>query len=241
MADDRGQGRPEHLHAHILDEEHVQDHVQNGGHGDEQKGPLAVAHAPQDGADDVIAVDEDEAAHAGHKIVHGVVPGGGGGVEPGEQGGPKQEADQGDTSRHGQQEGEHGADGPLDVIGPLFPHGPGDDHLTGGTKAHGHEGQQVQQIAADGHGGHAGLADVVAHHHHVHHVVHRLQGVGHEQRQSEPKEQRRHRPPCQILHHGLLSFHPPFLSDQLFRCRSYRVSAAKRVLATRSPSVWGKQ
>lgn len=202
LADHRGQRRAEHGQAQIFDEYDVQHDVQHRRDADEHKGPLAVAHAAQDSADDVVAIDEHQSAHAGDHVIHGVIVGGGGRVEPAQHRKAQAVAYRRHDQRKAEQKGEHGADSLADVVVALGAHRLSDDHLARRGKAHGHKGEQVQDVAADGYGAHARLADVIAHDHHIHQVVYRLQGVGYEQRQGETDQKGHHRAPGHIPHHG---------------------------------------
>ena len=78
----------------------------------------------------------------------------------------------------------------------------GDQHLSGGGEAHGHEGQQMQHIAADGYRRHAGAADILPDNNHIHDVVDGLEGIGHKQGKGKLQQQLRNAAAGQISDHG---------------------------------------
>ena len=175
LGDDGGQGGAEGLPPEHNHKEKVQQQVQDRGQGDEHEGVLGVAHAAQNGADDVIAVDKDQAAHAGDGVGHGLIPGFGGGIQPAHDLAAQQQADDADPHGAEHQEGGHGADEPGKAVPPPGTDVLGDDGLTGGGEAHGHKGQKGEHVAADGQAGQACLTHHAAHHHHVHHIINSLQ------------------------------------------------------------------
>ena len=189
----------------------VQEDIHNGGQGDEYKGVLGVAHAPQHGRHHVVAVDKDQTQDAHGGIGQRFIPGGGGRVHQGQHLLPEDQADRSQNRRAAQQKGEHGAHegahlSPLagaDVLG--------DDDLAGVGKAHGHKGEKAGHVAADGHGRKAHRAHHLSHDDHVSHVVDHLQQVSQQQGRGKPQKLLGHAAFCKISYkslfrHGAFSF-----------------------------------
>ena len=174
LRDDRCQCGAEHFHAHSGHQHQIQNQVEHRRNGNEHEGTSAVAHAAQDGADDVVAVNEHQTYQTGDGIIHGVLIGFGRGVEDVQHPVADEEAAHGNQQRDAQQEGKHGTDGMLHIVHAARAHIARHQHLTGRGEAHGHKGEQMQHIAADGNGAHTCAPNELADNDHVHNVVNRL-------------------------------------------------------------------
>ena len=217
LADDRGQGCAPGPHLHRAHEEDIQDHVDHRGDGDEHEGMLRIAHAAQDRADQVIAVDEHHAVDAGNAVLPGVFPDLVRRVEPGDDSLVGEQED--DHDDHGQafQQGKKRTDHLAHQVRAPCADVAGDQDLAGVGKAHGHESDQHQHLAADSYGGQAFRADEVADDDHVHHVVDQLQQAGEEKRQRKRDQRTRYAARRQIPDNRLALLHQstlhPFYSN----------------------------
>ena len=171
------QGSPGRAQAQSSHEENVQADVGRAGDGDEIHGAFRVAHAAEDGADDIIGGDAGNAQEADGEILrrphHGLRRGG----HDGHDGIYKPQQHQRQDHGQGQKDGRraaHGVGGPLAL---LAAHGLGDGD--GGThgQPHQHDGDHVHDLAADGDGRRAGYALKLADDEQVGHAVQRLQKI----------------------------------------------------------------
>lgn len=87
----RAEGSPSRTHVQRAHEEIVQRDIRRAGDGDEVHGTLAVAHAAEDGAEDIIGRDERDAAEADGQIGGRAVDGLGGRGHDGGDGADEQE------------------------------------------------------------------------------------------------------------------------------------------------------
>ena len=202
LADHGGQSGAHNLHFKAHHEKQIQNNIHHRRNGNEHEGAAAIAHAAENGADDIIAVNEDKPHRADHGIIHGEGIGFRGGIEQLQNGMAENKAEDRNQKRNRKEEGEHGADGFFHAFHAPAAHILGDQHLAGGGKAHGHEGEQMQNIAARGNGAHAGAADILAHHHHIHDIIDGLEGIGNKERESEFQQQFCYIAPRKIGDHG---------------------------------------
>ena len=70
LPDHCGERRSKGTHVENRNKHKVQDRVEDRGGRDEHERPLGIAHPAQDGGDDVISVDKDQAGDAGHHVIH---------------------------------------------------------------------------------------------------------------------------------------------------------------------------
>ena len=149
---------------------------------------LAVAHAPENGGNHVVAEDGDHAAEVCKRIVVGVFHGRLGDVHQLE--GPVAEAEGEHRAAGGQDEaeGEQGADGVFQLVPVPGADVLGDDDLPGVGEAHADKEEEHGQLAAVGGGGQAGGAHILADDDHVRHIVDLLQQVGEDEGQSEGEQ-----------------------------------------------------
>ena len=177
LGNDRGQGRAGGGHVKSRHENQIQHQIHNRGYGDKNGGQLAFAHAPEDGADRVVAEDEEHAAAADDGVGGGVGKGLRRGVHEPEKQGTAHDAQKADDHGADQLQGEKGADGGLEVL-VFRAHLLAQKHLGAHAEAHAEGQHDEHDLTADAHGGKAAGAHELTHHHHVHHGVDRLEGVG---------------------------------------------------------------
>ena len=181
LADHRCQSRTEGPHAQPGHEHQIQHQIDHRGYGDENKGVLGIAHASENGADQVIAVDEHQTQHAGHAVLPGIVETFRRGIHG------VQECVQTEITYNGQshgadkRHGEHGADGTANSVPVACTDVLGQDHLSGVGEAHHQKCEEMQHVAADGYCGKSLSAHKLPDDDHIHHVVDRLEQVGAEQ------------------------------------------------------------
>ncbi len=182
LCNDGGQSGTEGLPAKADHKDQIQNDIQNGSNSDEQEGPLGVTQSTHNGADDVVAVNENQAEHAGSRVSHSLIPGFRGRVHNAQDLTAEDQADGRHADGTQDEEGGHGADKAGELVPQTGADVHGDDDLAGIGEAHGQEGQQSQYVAAHGDAGQAGGAHHLTHHDHVHQIVDSLQQVGQEQR-----------------------------------------------------------
>ena len=204
LGQDRGQGCTRGGHAEGSHKDQVQDHVQQGGDGDEEEGPGGISHAPQDGGNGIVPVDEEHARTADGAVGHGLREGLRRRIhQRGELPG-KQNADGGDDQAQSQNEGEEIADDPGQRLPPVaLADVLGDDDLPGLSEAHGDEGQKVHEVCADGHGGQTGAAHELPDNDHVHDVVEELEEIRQNEGDGKTDQLAGYAADRQIVDHGV--------------------------------------
>ena len=191
LADDRRQGGAAGTQPHRADEQQVQDQVQHGGDGDEHERMLRVAHAAQDGGNEVVSVNEQGTVNAGDGILPGIFQDGIRRIQPGQDiliG--EQEDDHDDHGQGGKQREERTHHFP-DQVAPVFTDVAGDQDLSCVGETHGDKGDEHHHLAADGNGGKAFRTDHLANDDHVHHVVDHLEQAGEEQGHGKTEQRSR--------------------------------------------------
>lgn len=191
----RAQGQRPH-------EQYVQPDIGRTGRRNEVHGAFGVAHAPEDGADDVVGNDEGQARKADAQV--------GLGAGLGCLRGGHEADDALGEGQHGQ--GEHGGgahkqgDGVADVavgLGPvLCAHGLADHHGGAHGQAHDHHREHVHHLAADGNGGGAVNLAIAADEKQVGHAVKGLQEVREQVRQRETENVFEHAAAGEVVLHG---------------------------------------
>ena len=214
LADDRREGGAEGAQPGRPDQQDIQNHVDDRGKSDEQEGMLRVAHAAQNGGNQVIAVDERDPEDTGDAVLPGIFPDVIGSIQPAQDSLIAEEKDDHDDESQAFEQREERADHLTHQVVPSAADITGDQDLPGIGKAHGHEGDQHQDFAADGDRGEASRADKLAYDDHVDHVVDHLEQTGKEQGQGKTDQRFRNAAGGQIADDPVLLFHTaaPFLS-----------------------------
>ena len=185
---DGGHGRTGGVQMQTGHQNQVADDVAHAGHQHEKQGRLAVAQPAEDGGQQVIGHDEEDAAAADPHIAGGQVHGLGGGLHQHRDGAGKAHHDH---EQHGRDQGkDHGgpADDLPDVLGLLLAQVPGDEDGDAHGELRHHKGDQVQNLTAGGDGGQAGGGAEAAHHQKVHSTIGGLQDQCAQDRQHEEAE-----------------------------------------------------
>ena len=190
-------------------EEIVQRDIRRAGDGDEVHGTLAVAHAAEDGAEDIIGRDERDAAEADGQIGGRAVDGLGGRGHDSRDGADEQEQDRRQRERHDSKQCDGIAGGLCGLRPVARPDGAGDGDRGAHGESHEHDCQHVHDLRADGDRSRRGDALILADDEQVGHAVERLQEIGKQIGQGEADNVAEYAAGGQILFHGNSSFSRP--------------------------------
>ena len=221
----RAEGSPGGAHVQRAHEEIVQRDIRRAGDGDEVHGTLAVAHAAEDGAEDIIGRDERDAAEADGQIGGRAVDGLGGRGHDSRDGADEQEQDRRQRERHDSKQCDGIAGGLCGLRPVARADGAGDGDRGAHGESHEHDCQHVHDLRADGDRSRRGDALVLADDEQVGHAVERLQEIGKQIGQREADNVAENAAGGQILFHGNSSFSRPPRPPRLRR--GLRIFAAR--------------
>ena len=183
--------------------------VCRAGDGDEVHGTLAVAHAAEDGAEDIIGRDERDAAEADGQIGGRAVDGLGRRRHDSRDGADEQEQHRRQRKRNDGKQRDGIASGLCGLRPVARPDGAGDGDGRAHGESHEHDRQHVHDLRADGDRSRRGDAPVLADDEQVGHAVERLQEIGEQIGQGEADNVAENAAGGQILFHGNSSFSRP--------------------------------
>ena len=164
----------------------VAHNIDHTGHQHEQQRRLAVAQAAEDGGQQVIGHDEEDARAADAHIAGGQVHRFRRGLHQHRDGAGKHHHAH---EQHRRQDGKHhrrAADDRADEVRLFLPQIAGDEHRDAHGQLGDHKGDQVEHLAAGGHARQAGGGAKAPHHQQVHGTIGRLQHQSAQNGQHEP-------------------------------------------------------
>ena len=171
LGKDGRQGRATRAQAEHAHHQQVQRHVEQTGAQHDIKRALAVAHAPEDGGQGVIAKDEHRTQGADHQIVPGLAPCLCRGLDQAHDGAEEDQHQPGDRQGRREQEKADVPDGPSSLRPPPRADMLADAHAAAHAKAHGAVGEQAQNRGGHIHPGQAHRSGKLAHDDLVRHAI----------------------------------------------------------------------
>ena len=196
LGEHRGEGRAEHIHMEIEDEDHVQDNVRQGGGDEPDDRRAAVAHGPEDPGGVVVQEVGRQAGEDGDDVDKGPLIDIGGGVHH------RQDIPAEEHGNGGERRRADGAqpDAPGHVAAQLLVVARAELLGGGDGKAAAHPGAEAHHQEVDGPGGahrRQGVAPQgLAHDGGVHHAVELLEQIAKQEGNAEAEDLPHGVPPC---------------------------------------------
>ena len=178
LSNNRGKGGALRAEAKAGDEDQIQHQIHNGSHGNKHQRMLGVAHAPENGGHQIVAIDKHQTKNTHKAVVTGQVKAFLRSVHQMQKIVEKNAAKHAQQDRHQERDSEHSTDGAFDPVMLPCTDVLGEDYLTGIGKAHDQKREEMQHVAANGDSGKTVFSNKLTDNHHIDHVIKGLQQIG---------------------------------------------------------------